>query len=59
METPKDLAGTATEKIMCLFSQFSEDPPVVVLSVNQYNRIYSHVYETIKRIIHEYEKKGK
>ena len=50
METPKNLAGLTTERIMKLFSQFNEDA-VVVLPVNQYNKVYTHVYTEVSKVV--------
>lgn len=49
METPQNLEGQLTEKIMIIFSSFNEKR-IVEVETRQYNEIYSHVYKTLKSI---------
>ena len=47
METPNTEAGRLTEQIMQFF-WLSSKPPVT-LTTEQYNKIYSHVLDTLNR----------
>ena len=53
MDTPKDRAGEITEQIMVIFWPF-QDYEIkamgqVRLQEGEYNRVFSHVYEILKK----------
>jgi hypothetical protein len=56
METPRTLAGRMTEDVMSIFWRPSGKPLGVELTTEQYNRVYSHVIESLERGL-EYPKK--
>ena len=52
-ETPKDCAGEITEQIMVIFWPFQDyeikEMGQVRLKEGEYNKVFSHVYEVLKR----------
>lgn len=48
MQTPDNLAGKITEEIMLIFSRF-DDVAEVVLPVDKYNLVYSHIYSVLDK----------
>ena len=48
MNLPESLSKEITESIMRSFSKFGSDP-VLVLETQDYNRVYSRVYEVLKQ----------
>lgn len=49
METPRDKVGEVTEEIMKVFSFLNPGGPVIDLETAIYNRVYSHVLQTLYR----------
>ena len=49
METPNNIEGQLTEQIMIIFSSFNENR-IIEVDTSQYNKIYSHVYKTLRSI---------
>lgn len=49
METPNNLAGRLTEKIMAVF--WGTKPIVDLSGLPAYNRVYSHVYNVLVKAL--------
>lgn len=48
METPNTKAGQLTEQIMAIF--WNSTSPPVKLTTEQYNKVYSHVLDTLDKV---------